>query len=1230
MNQDRSPRPRILLSAAAALVITAGLIVLFFLILRMYPSPGAGTSERDTFRVDGNPSLESATAGQEAAQESLTVQSEKADGEEVASEELEETPPLLEGVVEGEPGPLADARVILFSVREIEAMLRRLERFDPGAGLPDVPELLAAVRTELDRFRDSGIQARTDEHGYYAFHGVGAAAYLVLSLGPGHVFRYGDVVSLAPGRTARLDLRLHRGAAIAGRVVDRSGGGMPGVTVTAEYRPAGMAGVGRLVQKALRYVNGEFLKGPFQSATDEEGAFAVDALPPGTYDLVAERPGFPESRLENVTTGTREAVILLTPGVALEGVLVDEFGVPVPDIALTLDPVAASVTLPFPGASELTRTARQILEEPAVLAVSDELGAFEFSSVARGSYWLDILATGFLPVRRPVEVGEDAVSVGVVRLERGESIGGRIGGQAGQPIAGASVSAFPENLSLFSVGSAVGDLVNGRGQVLSDASGHFRISGLTAGQYRVIAQATGHGARMEEHVRTGEEALEITLEPGIDIAGRIVDDVTSEPLADVRVSASGVRGRSTRDGEFLLAGVPPRDPRIQPLGDFGGRRGRRGAAAAPSGDDAASGVSGDRFIRIRAAAAGYQDERVLVVIAETGKPVEIRMRRKIRLHGLALDPQGEPVAGALLRLVPGDARAPILSEGLVFLDASVSGMDGEFALDVPFEGREVSILASHPLYATTPSDLVDPAAHDAEHPVEIRLAQGGTVRGVVTDGQQEIAGARLRLSRSRERRPGETMFIRFLGLPPGGDETFSREDGTFVYESVHPGEYELTAELAGFGDTWSESFSVAEDGVRDVRIVLDPGGAIAGVVIDQDALPLPGASVRILREDVLSDEMARAQRLLGGAFRRATTDPEGRFHVDGLPAAGYTVIAEKARYSPVEIHGVAPAGDELLEIALPRDAEITGRVVDAASALPIPAFELRLAPGDGAGGAEPAGSEGAGGRWGPLASWREVRDSDGRYLLDGLSAGWHRIDVRARGYAAVSNRILLDAGDHVELPFALVRAGRLEGRVIDAVTRRPVEGARVRLIEPSPPDDSSTPDSSRSDPAATLDPKTELESYFRSTALAGSAVSSDQQGVFLQDSFPEGARDVLVEHETHVPELRKGIEIGLGESREETILLSSGSEIVGSLLEAGGAPRANGWLLVRGLEATNRHIRKGASTGANGWFRVRGLSTGRYAIIVPGQWGAAAFWQPVEVGDPSTPQEVVIRAQASP
>jgi protocatechuate 3,4-dioxygenase beta subunit len=1206
MHEGTPLQRKLLLGAGLAAAAAALLVVLLVLLLRG-SRPDRGDADRAG--IGGGAGATEGLAGPAQAtpepESKAEAPPEKTEAEEPAEPERE---PLLRGRVFGEAGGIAGAAVMLFSVREVESLLRRLERFDPGSGLPDIPSLIAGVKEELDRFRASALAAAADAEGLYAFFEAPPGAYFVLAAGAGHVFRYGDVVSLIAGRTQELDLRLDRGVAIAGRVIDIEDRGVPGARVTAEFHPPGMPGVGRIVQKLLSYVNGEFLKGPFQAQTDADGRFAIDALPPGAYDLLAEKPGFPETRLENVLGGTTEAVILLAPGARIEGLLVDGQGLPVPDLEVRLGAEAAAIALPFPGASDMLETANRLFGDPERRARSRESGAFRFENVGPGRYRLKVQVAGFLPLERPLAIapGETEVQLGALAIDRGAAIRGRVIAQGGAPVEGASVSAFPEGMSFFSMGGAVNDMVSGRNRSATDAAGRFELRGLASGKYNVIAQARGYGGASKRGVAADGEEIEIEVERGIAIRGRVIDHATEAKLSGARVSASGVSAGTDAEGRFALEGVTARGRGLDPFGGmqggFGGRRGggRRGPGAAPSGEgDGAPGAGANagsegegeeaqpRRIRVRASAGGYQEGFASVDAGADASDVVISLKAKPRVRGLALDPKGEALPGALLRLVPGDGENPFTGSGLVFVDAGVSDLEGRFVLDAPEESGQFSILASHPLYASTFSDGFRPADLDARDAIEVRLAEGGVIRGTVSDGANPIAGARVRLAKSRQTDARMQIFANLIGLPKEGKVAYSSQSGAFVYELVLPGDYTLSAEVAGFGDSKTENVSVAAGETRELSIVLDPGGEIAGVVLDQDGQPLGGALVRALREGGGDERMLEAQRLLGGAFKTARSGSDGLFRLEGLPSAAYSVIAEKPGYSAASAAAVRP-GETRLELLLEAAARLEGRVVDAATLRPIPVFEVRLVDleREAVGGGEPSPFD--------FRPWRQARDADGRYFRDGLEPGRCRVEVRADGFAPSAQDIVLASGAVAEVSFALERAGVLTGQVIDASTGQPVEGARVGLASrdgrpPAAEDESA-------------DSRREVRRYFEDFALARS-VSTDGEGRFELASFPAEPQTVVVTHDEFVQEHRDEVAVAFGEQKELKILFKKGLSLSGTIADAASRPAVGAFVLVKGTSEGFERVRKSATADAEGRFRIGGLERGSYRLIVPSREG---------------------------
>ena len=1118
--------------------------------------------------------------------------------EEPIEEPNEAMAPLLTGRVHGETGDIVDARVILFSVRKVETIIRRLERFDPGSGLPDIPGLIAAVKNELRRFRSAGIEAKSNAKGIYAFYDIPIQPYFILTTASGHVFRYGDVTSIVAGQTTTLDLELDRGALISGKVVDEWEEGVPGVVVTAEYRPPGMQGVGKIVQKLLGYVNGEFLKGPFQSTTAEDGTFRLDSLPPAVYDLLAEKQGLPAARLEAIATGTSEAVILLVPGARVKGVLYDiRAGHPARGVPITLAPEQQALSLPFPGASDIAKTVERIIGEPELETVSATDGSFHFENIGSGRFKLALKTPGYLPLQRDVEVpsNQRALDLGTISVDTGGILTGWVRASGGAPVDAGTVTVVPSGMTFLTMGGTLNDMVSGRTTVSTDSNGYFKISGLAEGKYSVLAQARGYGSASKNDVEADGEPIELALEPGVTIRGLVVVAGTETGLSGVRVRAAGVFTRTDDEGQFTLEGVAPRNGRA--MNPFAGMREFRNRRRRENTDRDAEIARDDEPdtpapIRIRASTSDYQDESRTVKLSEVDREVVIELTPKARVLGVALDPSGELLPGTLVRLIPGGARKiPFLPEGSMFVAVGVSNIDGEFTLAAPDDDAEYSVLASHPLYASSYSEpfkaLEANTDQSNESRVEVRLALGGTVQGIVTDGSQAIPGARVRLSEYREVSMRQRMFTNMLGLPKQGTMAYTMKDGRYSYERMLPGEYVVSAEVAGFPEKSTARFTLSENQTSEVNIVLDPGGAIVGETISQDGEPIGAARIRIIKQSG-PDRMLRVQRMFGGAFKSSVSNGTGAFAASGLPAASrYTVIAEKRGFTSATVTDVDP-DDPPLELILAAEARIEGKVIDVATGAPLHVYEFRVVA------TEPGPSSKDDERAWFRRAYKQVNDSDGRFSKNKLETGRYSVEVRANTYAPVSQEVILQPGDVKEVTIAMETAGVLVGKVLDAETGQPIVGARIAL---APAPEEPVDESSETNDATSRDSRAATRDYFEHVML-GDSVYSEKDGGFTLDTFPLEPQTVLLTHEEYVQEYRDDIEVTLGEELEMTVRMKKGLSISGTAVKGPGEPVTEGFILLQGLSDNVRRTQKGVMPDGSGKFRIGGLEAGVYSITL--------------------------------
>jgi len=139
-------------------------------------------------------------------------------------------------------------------------------------------------------------------------------------------------------------------------------------------------------------------------------------------------------------------------------------------------------------------------------------------------------------------------------------------------------------------------------------------------------------------------------------------------------------------------------------------------------------------------------------------------------------------------------------------------------------------------------------------------------------------------------------------------------------------------------------FASAERDLDLGDLVLHPGGALHGTVLDPEGLPLAGCEIEVYGREVSENSVGglRSSRRSGLGAARTTTDVQGQFSLGGLLAGDVQVLAEM----PDELHkgtsGLVEvrAGEEsyglvIVAEAIPQSDRIEGVVLDP-DGQPIP------------------------------------------------------------------------------------------------------------------------------------------------------------------------------------------------------------------------------------------------------------------------------------------------------
>ena len=544
----------------------------------------------------------------------------------------------------------------------------------------------------------------------------------------------------------------------------------------------------------------------------------------------------------------------LPPAGVIEGRVVDPEGRPVEDAR-----IQARVELrdnEDPGSSE----ARE--EETRTSAE----GRFRLRRLTGGmQYRLTVDKAGFAPASRLVEAASarSAAPTEVV-LRKSRVLAGRIVDEEGRPVAGADVWVRGPGL---------------RTSVRSGRDGEFAFLDLLAGMYGLAAWRQDFAPVVVVQLEIPEEEARVdlgtlTLRKAVLLEGRIVDSQGS-PVEGVQVVSTA------------LAGTLP---------DGKGQ------------ENPASGITdSEGLFRLRGLQPG---ERVTLYVQHseylpltltlraTGERLpEIVLRRGAEISGRVVDGQGEPVHGAVVRLLreagpgqPGGESASTDASGRFHLKSVEPGRGRLIANTVEddfAESGEVVFAAGEEL-----KDVV----------ITLRRGVGVTVEGRVLDARgQPAAGA-------------EVSVVNLPPLPQLRHAT-TDEKGQFRLKGVLPGIATVSAVRPGDLAQARRQVSI-QPGRNEVELVLESSGhPVSGRVVDEAGEPLPGMPV-----------------WLDGAAstRKATSAADGSFMLANLPDGSYKVHSwseSERRGSPWVPVVVAGGPIEGIELRVQRFGRITGRMI---------------------------------------------------------------------------------------------------------------------------------------------------------------------------------------------------------------------------------------------------------------------------------------------------------------
>lgn len=611
------------------------------------------------------------------------------------------------------------------------------------------------------------------------------------------------------------DVELEVGLAIRGRVHDKAGAGIPDARVGAGQRGEG---------------GGHYTDTP----TGANGEFVLAGLRPGTYQLTVFAVGFARISERAAEAGAENVDIVLAPGGAITGTVVDE----------SKSPVEA-----FRVAAELVRSDGRNSSGPGYPKSSSD-GRFTVEDLAEGPHVLKVEAPGFQPaIVSDVKVaGGQTADVGTIRLARGGVVRGVVVDRAGQPVPFATVDSRGAGNENVWYGNEP--------QGTSDGNGFFEIVGLRSGRVALQARhpdyASGSVSNLEVDPARGPTEARIVLSRG----GRIVGWVRKRdgsPVTGMKVKVS----RSSGEPFYGGGGLPMAD--LGPDGSYA-------VSHVPDGSVDVVLLAGDQS---RLSSTLWRTVEV-----HEGETTEASFTvREILVSG-RVTRSGAPIPGARIRLrgerssmmsFGGPPRTPVAPAGPQRLEG-VARDDGGYELLVDEPGKylvQVSALADKGWFPWRRVEVPDADAYG----LDLEFS-GVSVSGVVVDKETGEPVSRASLS----------LFAkRHSGISSGVGAT-TEADGQFKLEAEQ-GDFGLWARAEGYAPMETD-LSLSGDGVAGVRLELVRGLVLEGRVLDPGGRPIPGVEVSAT---VVADNRRDS------AFAR--TMPDGRFRFASLRPLSYDLLA---------------------------------------------------------------------------------------------------------------------------------------------------------------------------------------------------------------------------------------------------------------------------------------------------------------------------------------------------
>lgn len=701
-------------------------------------------------------------------------------------------------------------------------------------------------------------------------------------------------------------------------------------------------------------------------------------------------------------------------------------------------------------------------------------------------------------------------------------------------------------------------LIEEKQRLWADASvhtgpdGRFTLPIEHQGDYKITVRPRNHLRKIVEKEFVGESRpkwnVEIPVESGATISGRITDSFDNDGIAGIRVYAT------LEPNEF-----------------------QNDATTDDEGNYTVGGLStGNYSVVAEIEGTVYRVTKILpfkrtsIAAADQAvKGIDFKLDKGGVVWGYVTTPDDAPVAADVVLCTSESVLTQALTAMVKRAPPLSDNSDKE---DGYYELTGVPLDEEWRLYATADESapqLADPfvlTSRAKEVRVDITMFTGSNVYGQVVDGKgKPVPDAQVACF------PSYTQLMSPLDKPQAARDSRSDDEGYFEIKELPAGNYQIMGHKEGYKYALNGTpiYSNGFHEVKNVRVVLENIEAgeyrVFGTVTDAAGNGLSGAKVTL---------SGLGTESLNGVEVDTESGPGGDFNFDGVEIGTYVLHTDLEGYARKTLSKVLL--DKQNDVVMEAASIVRGRVIaKSTNVAPENGYTVSasLIQSETAGTGDSNGflSFLQGGETGNKSE--TFSDPAGTYEMT-LSAGTWQLEGSATPLAPARRQITLQPGEVLENIDLILDAdgGTIEGVVVTTDGQSP-QGATVFLVEASSPSQALT--------------------MFAQEGGGMDSMQVGEDGAFTFERLGEGTYYAVARHPTYPQAMSPSIILeAQGTQSGVEIIMGPGGSLEGFVFEQGkGVERRVVSVIADGQPYTS-------TSGANGAYEVRNIPAGTWQAFV--------------------------------